>query len=63
MKPDYRLMARSGVPVAELLLVQRRHAPPSPWTVLEYALAIGLILGFTAACIVAAWWTMDLLRL
>lgn len=56
-------MAREGIPVSELLLAQRRHAPPSPWTVLEYAIACGLLLGTAAAWIAGAWYAADLFRL
>lgn len=41
-KPDLRLMARSGVPVAALLLAERRHAKPSGRTMLEYVMAASL---------------------
>lgn len=43
-RPSYRLMARSGLPVAAMLIAQRRYAPPNAWTVLEYAMAATLSL-------------------
>lgn len=42
--PDYRLQARSGVPVGELLLAQRQLDPPRVWTSLEYFIAATLLL-------------------
>lgn len=42
-QPSYRLMARAGVPAAKLLLAQRQFSGPSPWTLLEYVLAVLLV--------------------
>ena len=54
-KPDLRLMARSGVPVAALLLAARRHGPPSVATVESFAVVIAVILSMTGAAICCGW--------
>lgn len=62
-KPSYRLMARAGVPIAKLLLAQRQFAGPSPWTVLEYAMAASLSLVMLGAGLYGASLAMDMFRL
>lgn len=62
-KPSYRLMARAGVPVAKLLLAQRQFADPSPWTVLEYAMAASLSLVALAGGLYGASLAMDVFKL
>lgn len=56
-------MARSGIPVAELLLAQRRHAPPSPWVMLDYGIAIFALLTMTGVAIYLGCWVLDLFSL
>lgn len=58
-KPDLRLMARSGVPVAALLLAQRKHANPNAWTVLEYVMAGSLSLVMLGVGLYGASIAMD----
>lgn len=58
-RPCYRLMARSGVPIAALLLASRQHEGPSPWTVLEYAIAVAMVAATSAAGIYGASLAMD----
>lgn len=53
-KPDLRLMARSGVPVGKLLAAQLHFRSASPWTWLEYATLIALLLVLSCA---ACWFT------
>lgn len=53
VKPDLKLMARSGVPVGKLLAAQLEFRESSPWTWLEYATAIGMLIALS----VAACWT------
>lgn len=62
-KPNLRLMARSGVPVAQLLLARRRHADASPAMVVEYAVAFAAFALMTAVWFVAGCWAMDTLGL
>lgn len=62
-RPSYRLMARSGVPVAALLLARRQHANASPWTVLEYATAALLSLVTLAGGLYGASLALDVFKL
>lgn len=50
-KPDYRLMARNGVPAAKLLIAQYQHRSADPATCMEYGICFALaILATVAAC-------------
>lgn len=59
-KPNLRLMARSGVPVAALLLAQRRHAAPSAWTAIEYVMAASLSFATLAGGLYGASSALDM---
>ena len=60
-KPDYRLMARSGVPAGELLLAQRQLDPPADWTWLDYGVLVTLLLMQAGAAIVLCNLAVDLM--
>lgn len=62
-KPDLRLMARAGMPVANLLLARRVHQPPSVWTVLDYGILVAVSLATMGAAIYGASVAMDMFRL